>query len=213
MPAMLSSSDHLTPRSTLRHRPIDPFVAKSEAPRVPRASRTSTPQKRVAPITTAGDIPAWKHAGATSRSHPRPERMGFVGIGMLVAVALFLLGQWLIGWTGTTWDDLHYGRPRTYQVDAVVGQSDSVAHPSHFIALNLKGQVEIIELPGGDASHAKIYLGPRLYGPHADLVPVTLQFVDRRHDHHPDMLVLFQQTQAIFHNEQGTFQPSSSPGS
>jgi len=81
--------------------------------------------------------------------------------------------------------------------------------PSHFIALNLGGQIEIIELPAGDASHAKIYLGPHLYGPDADLVAVTLQFVDSRHDHHPDMLVLFQGTQLVFRNTQGTFQPPS----
>ena len=68
----------------------------------------------------------------------------------------------------------------------------------------------MIELPAGDASHAKIYLGPRLYGQNADLVPVTLQFVDNRHDHHPDMLVLFQGTRLVFHNTQGTFQPGGS---
>ena len=70
--------------------------------------------------------------------------------------------------------------PRTFQVDAVVGQGDSLVHPSHFIALNLHGQIEVIEFPGGDATHARIYLGPHLYGSNASLVPVTLQFVDSR---------------------------------
>ena len=102
-------------------------------------------------------------------------------------------------------DDLHYGRPRTYQVDAVVGQNDSVARPSHFIALNIKGQIEVIEFPGGDATHAKIYLGPHLYGSSADLVPVTLQFVDSRHDHQPDMVVQVQGQQLLFRNAQGAF--------
>jgi hypothetical protein len=60
-------------------------------------------------------------------------------------------------------------------MDAFVGHEQGRT-PSHFIALNVQGQMEIIELPGGDATHAKIYLGPRIYGPGADLVPVTLRF-------------------------------------
>jgi hypothetical protein len=52
-----------------------------------------------------------------------------------------------------------------------------------------------------------VYLGPQLYGDNADLVPVTLQFVDTRHDHHPDMLVVFGENHLAFRNEQGTFRP------
>src|SRR2546425_1583080 len=43
----------------------------------------------------------------------------------------------------------HYGRPRTFQTDAVVGHNDSAASPSHFIAINLNRHVEVIECPGG----------------------------------------------------------------
>jgi hypothetical protein len=103
---------------------------------------------------------------------------------------------------------LHYGRPRTYQVDAFVGHEASNV-PSHFVALNLHGYIEIMEFPGGDAMHARVYLGPQLYGDNADLVPVTLQFVDRRHDHHPDMFVVFGQSHIVFRNEQGTFHLST----
>jgi len=131
---------------------------------------------------------------------------------MTFAVLLVLVGQVLLGWLGTTLDDLHYGRPRTYQIDAVVGQNDSAARPSHFIALNFKGQIEVIEFPAGDATHAKIYLGPHLYGLSADLVPVTLQFIDSRHDHQPDMIVQVQGQQIIFHNAQGAFHaPPANP--
>ena len=111
------------------------------------------------------------------------------------------------------WPDLHYGYPRTFQVDAVVGHGDNVAHPSHFLALNLQGRIEIIELPGGDAAHARIFVGPHLYGQNADLVPITLQFVDTRHNHHPDMLVVFEGTQLVFRNAQGTFEPTEPPRS
>jgi hypothetical protein len=201
---VLTSSDRLAPKSILRHRPIDPAFNIVEPPRVPRASRTQT-HKPSAAITVPIDVPVWKHSGKSQGNWRQHLLMIGIGVGMVFAVLLVFLGQFLLGWLGTTMDDLHYGRPRTYQVDAVVGQNDSVARPSHFIALNLKGQIEVIEFPGGDAAHAKIYLGPHLYGSNADLVPVTLQFIDSRHDHHPDMIVQVQGEQMIFRNLQGSF--------
>jgi hypothetical protein len=126
---------------------------------------------------------------------------------MLLMLLMVVAGSLLLGWVQTTWDDLHYGRPRTFQIDAFVGH-ETGSTPSHFLALNLQGQIEIIELPGGDATHARIYVGPHLYGPGAGLVPVTLRFVDRAHRHHPDMLILFQNTQVVFQNVAGTFRPA-----
>jgi hypothetical protein len=201
---VLTSSDRLAPKSILRHRPIDPAFNAVEPPRVPRASRTQTHKPSPA-ITVPIEVPVWKHSGK-SQAHWRHHLLMIgVGVGMAFAVLLVFVGQFLLGWLGTTMDDLHYGRPRTYQVDAIVGQNDGVTHPSHFIALNFKGQIEVIEFPAGDATHAKIYLGPHLYGSGADLVPVTLQFIDSRHDHQPDMIVQVQGEQIIFHNTQGSF--------
>ncbi len=128
---------------------------------------------------------------------------------MIVALLAVLLGQMMLGWFGTTWDDLHYGRPRTFQTDAFVGHE--VRHtPSHFIVFNLHGRIEILEQPGGDPTKTKIYLGPQITGPGADMIPVTLQFVDPHKTHHPDMLILFQGTQVVFHNVHETFQPGQS---
>ena len=211
MPTLTPTDERLTPRSTLRHRPIAAGTSQEEPPRVRRASRTQT-QKPTATTTAPADIPAWKPVTRLrSRRRQRIPMMG-IGIGMVIAVIAVMLGQLLLGWIGTTWNDLHYGYPRTYQVDTVVGQGDSATHPSHFIALNLHGQIEIIDLPAGDASHAKIYLGPHLYGHSADLVPVTLQFVESQHPHQPDMVVRFQGQQIVFHNAQGSFHtpPASS---
>ena len=203
---VLTSSDRLAPKSILRHRPIDPASTIVEPPRIPRASRTQT-HKPAAAITVPIDVPVWKHSGKPQVHWRQHVLMVGIGVGMVFAVLLVFVGQFLLGWLGTTRDDLQYGRPRTYQVDAVVGQGDSVAHPSHFLALNFKGQIEVIEFPAGDATHAKIYLGPHLYGSNADLVPVTLQFIDSRHDHHPDMIVQVQGEQVIFRNLQGSFHP------
>ncbi len=79
--------------------------------------------------------------------------------------------------------------------------------PSHFLTVNLHGRIEIIELPGGDASHARIYIGPQLYGADADLIPVTLSFIDVNSDHKPDMMINFQGTRVVFINDQGGFRP------
>jgi hypothetical protein len=208
----LTSTDRLTPKSTLRHRPIAATSEREEPPRVRRATRTQTQRPTATKTTAPADIPAWKPATRLQRRRqPRIPLVG-IGIGMALAVVVVFLGQLAIGWIGRSLDDLRYGYPRTYQIDAVVGQGDDAAHPSHFLAVNLHGQIEVIDLPAGDASHARIYLGPYLYGPDAALVPVTLLFVDSHHDHHPDMLVLFQGQHMVFRNAQGSFHtpPASS---
>jgi hypothetical protein len=68
------------------------------------------------------------------------------GFGLLALalgiMALSALGSW---WQVHT-DDVTYGRPRTFQTDQFVGHGDSPAHPNHFIALNLGGIVEVVEI-------------------------------------------------------------------
>ena len=128
-----------------------------------------------------------------------------LGIGMIVALVAVLLGQLLLSWFSTTWDDIHYGNPRTYQTDAFVGHETGHT-PSHFIVLNLHGRIEVIELQGGDPTKTKISLGPQIAGPEAEKVPVTIRFVDPHHTHHPDMLLLFQGTQVLFRNVHGIFE-------
>ena len=56
-----------------------------------------------------------------------------------------------------------------------------------------------------------MYVGPHLSGEGSDLVPVTLRFVASAQPHHPDMLILFQNTQVVFHNVNGTFAPAPHP--
>ena len=202
MSQQLLQEEQITPRSALRHRPIYESVSTDEAPVVPRASRTASPQRLKKQIRSPSSSLS---PGRNMR--PRRHWLFHVGIGMVLALTLVVLGNVALTWISITWDDLHYGRPRTFQVDAFVGH-ETTGVPSHFIALNLRGRIEIIEFPGGDATHARVYLGPQLYGDDADLVPMTVQFVDTRHDHHPDMLVVFGNSHLVFRNEQGTFHPS-----
>lgn len=148
---------------------------------------------------------------AEEPSRPRRHWLLFLGVGMLAMLALWMVGSLLLTWWQVTQDDWHYGRPRTFQTDAVVGHNDSAANPSHFIAINLNRHVEVIECPGGDCSHAVIYLGPTLYGDGEDLTPVTLSFQDENGDGKPDMVIHIQDQRIVFLNENGKFRPAK-PG-
>ncbi|GHO42524.1 hypothetical protein [Ktedonospora formicarum] len=143
----------------------------------------------------------------------RPERkepaspLLFLGLGMLVMLVLWIVLSAVLGWWNTMMDDWRYGRPRTFQIDAQVGHNEQTGHPSHFLAINLDKQIQIIELQGGDPARARIYVGPQLYGEHDDLVPITLSFVDLNSDKKPDMIIHFQQTRVAFVNDSSGFRP------
>ena len=169
------------------------------------SSHSSTPLP-IRRANRAKTLPKTPYPGAPAtkrRLHP----LLYLGIGMLAMLVLWTLLTIVINWVQVTLDDIHYGRPRTFQVDVVVGHNDSPANPSHFIAMNLNHRIQIIEMPGGDAAHARIYQGPQLYGPGSDLAPVTLSFADVNGDHKLDMIIHFQGTQMVLINDQGGFRP------
>ena len=119
-----------------------------------------------------------------------------------LVIGLYGLGTW---WQGVR-DRWTYGYPRTYQVDAVVGHNhDSRAHPSHFIAVNVRGQLEVFELPAGDPTKVRVFLGPILSGNDADQVVVTISFVDVDRDGTPDMVLRYGDSAEVFSNKDGTF--------
>jgi hypothetical protein len=105
-------------------------------------------------------------------------------------------------------DDVTYGYPRTFQTDAAVGHGDR-AHPmSHFIAINLHGVIEVMELPGDPERHQPyLYLIIRLAMDGADLVPVTLSFRDMNGDGKPDLLVFVNGTFWVWFNTGTRFVP------
>jgi hypothetical protein len=209
MPA-LETKETQAPRSALRHRPLREAGTPGPAPLYRRASRVQS-SVETQPPQTGSPV---KYPHSRRRLHP----LLYLGVGMIVMFALLLLLSLAVSWLSTTMDDLHYGRPRTFQVDAVVGHGDSAATPSHFLALNYNGRVEVVEFPAGDASKARIYIGPQLYGAGSDLVPVTLSFVDVSGNHQPDMLVHLHykgwfgfsdsEQQLVYINEAGSFRPA-----
>ena len=285
---VLESTDKITPRSVLRHRPIGdskpprkrpiitnvstPVKSTNVTPVAQRASRASRSDSMSADHSS---VPQWQRATPVSQSHaqepasspeddessasttrilptvpktptlrsspaaksfstpprskpfaPKPTMkqqtqqkqqkqqahpLLYLGIGMLSMIVLWTILSGVIHWANVTLDDLRYGRPRTAQYDVVVGHNDSATNQSHFIVINLNRHIEVIEFPGGDPSHAHIYMGPQLYGPDDDLTPATLSFVDVLGNHKLDMIINVQQSHIVFINDQGTFrQPTTS---
>ena len=133
----------------------------------------------------------------------------FVGLALCVMIVGWLALSAVGSWWQTTQNDWRFGRPRTFQIDQVVGHHDSPQNPSHFIAMNLNRHILVIEIPGGDVSKSVVYSGPTLLGPGQDLTPVTLSFQDVNHDGKLDMIVNVQGSQFIYLNENGTFVPAS----
>ena len=131
-----------------------------------------------------------------------PGRL-LLGVGVLLII---MMAGWFSLSAFTFWwqihqDDTTYGRPRTYQVDAVVGHNgDDAQHPSHFIAMNLKRHVIVIELPAGDPGKAVIYSAGTLLGDGQDLTPVTLTFEDRNGDGKPDLNIHIGDQVVVFLN-------------
>ncbi len=191
--------------SSNKARETKPNLAQdlSETKQSPLVTRPIPTVARPLPTTPRPKLVLKKKTKAARQAHP----LLYLGVGMIAMLLLWTVLSGIFGWFATTLDDIRYGRPRTYQTDAFVGHNEQGGTPSHFLALNLNRRIEIIELPGGDATHAKIYLGPQLYGPNDDLTPVTLTFVDVNGDHKPDMIVNFQSSRIVFMNDQGGFRP------
>ena len=193
MPTDLLEKPRL-PRSAVRHRPIMPDAIQTQV-QTPRASRA---RKQHEPHTTGGPPLVTTRAPGTW--------LIYIVLGMLIAMTLLWVGQFLWGWGTSVSDDIRYGRPRTTNVDKFVGHEVSNI-PSHFTALNLNGQIYVLEIPGGQADHSHLLVGPHLYGPGADLAPVTLSFVGDAH--HPDLLIHVNTIEVRFRNTGTTYVPAS----
>ncbi len=160
-----------------------------------------------APANTEDDVRI--NSGPITLARPRRRRSPWpaVIIGMALMIGLVVCFSALTSWWQVHQDDVTYGRPRTYQVNAVVGHHDSASNPSHFIFMNLNRHVIIIEIPGGDATHTLSYTGPTLFGDGGDLIPVTGVFKDVNGDGRPDMLVHIQDQTIIYINDGTKFRP------
>ncbi len=111
-------------------------------------------------------------------------------IWLCLAFIVMVGGWWLLSGVATWWqgvqDNWKYGSPRTFQADQYVGLGDSPAHPNHFIALNLHGVIEVIQINPQDSTKDAVYV---LTSVGNESVPASLSFRDVNGDGKMDVLV------------------------
>ncbi|GAC1653870.1 MAG: hypothetical protein NVS4B12_25720 [Ktedonobacteraceae bacterium] len=170
-----------------------------------QAPRSTTSQRQFAPSTE----PA---VGRVKKHNANVHWLLPLGVGMVAMLVLWVFGSLLVAWSQQRYDDMTYGRPRTYQTDAVVGHNDSAVHKSHFIAINYNRQAIVTEWMGGDPAKSINYVVPYyIVGDNSDLTPVTVQFKDVTGHHKLDMVIhihLNTQDQTfVFVNDGTKFRP------
>jgi len=154
--------------------------------------RQALPPPPAAPAKQSPRQPIYEDEQTQGRAvQPRRKLhwLFFVGLAMIIMI---------VGWTainlfGTWWqihqDDVTYGTPRTFQLDALVGHNnDSQTSPTHFIAENLHDKIIVVEIPAGDISKSRSYAITALAAG-SELTPVTIELRDVNADGKPDLLV------------------------
>ncbi len=210
------------PRSVLRYRPLATDDQARPGTPVVRPRRSRPDARAIAAPAEPDELaeeddrpprraPAVRKPPTPAHQRRRRHPLLWVLLGLLLATAIWIGCSQLVAWGTAELNDLRYGTPRTYQTDAFVGQGDSQAHPSHFIALNLHGNIVILEFIGGDPAKTHEFEVASGLGPDADRTVVTLKFVDVNHNGHPDMLVEAGGVQSILVNDGTTFRPPT-PG-
>ena len=172
--------------------------------------------------TSAIRYPAVPPRRETIRLQPRPTKVitrrrvdrATLVIWLCLAFIVMVGGWWLLSGVANWWqgvqDNLKYGSPRTFQVDQYVGLGDSPAHPDHFIALNLHGVIEVIQLNPQDQSKDAVYV---LTNVGNESVPASLSFRDVNGDGKVDIVVTIGDSTPytiVMLNNGKTFQPTQS---
>ena len=110
---------------------------------------------------------------------------------LCIAIIVMVAGWFLFSkvsdwWTGVQ-DNIKYGTPfRTFQADQYVGMGDTPDHPDHFIALNLHGVIEIVQINPRDRKKDAVYV---LANVGNDNTPASLSFRDTTGSGHIDVIV------------------------
>lgn len=134
------------------------------------------------------------------------SKLAYVVTFGLALVALYVLLSGVLGWAQVKIDDMRYGRPRTFQLAAMVGHGEESGTATQLIAMNLNRQVMIIEVPGGDATKTRSLVGPYLFGAGEDLTPVTMRLADVNGDGAADLLVQVKNEEMVYMNRNGGFE-------
>jgi hypothetical protein len=124
---------------------------------------------------------------------------------LLLLVLGYLLLTPVFAWGQRQLDDLRYGFPRTTHLDGLIGHDEAGGESTHLIALNLRGQISILELPGGDPAKARAIVGPYLVGADGAYVVPHLSLEDVSDDGQLDLLLQVREEIVVYINENGTF--------
>ena len=118
---------------------------------IPMRSGRSSPHKQ-------------RRRSTSSRSGSRMHLHWLVtlGAGMFILVALYIICYWFYLLGVQTYDRWNYGPVATFHLDAAVGDQDSAANPTQFIATNQHGKIVVVVIPGGNVTKATTYLTPAL---------------------------------------------------
>jgi hypothetical protein len=128
----------------------------------------------------------------------------------MTALAYLLVLGYLLLTPVVTWglrrlDDLRYSFPRTTQLDGFVGHGEEGGEPTHLLALNLRGQVSILEFPGGDPMKTRVLTGPYVVGADGPSGVPYLALQDVNGDMQADLLLQVREEVVVYVNENGTF--------
>lgn len=208
-------------RSALRYRPIEadrvPSVSSVVRARRPRpdARETTAPvvaderdleeETRVSPQGPKAPTPRRNVVPAHSRPRMRP--LVLMTLGLVLALLLWVVAQQAIRWATNEYNNVVYGSPRTFQVDQVVGQGDSPRHPSHFVVINLHGEVTLLDFAAGDPSRVRVLATLSIQGVDADQVVVTVRFIDLSQNGKPDLVIDMGGEKTVLINDGSTFRP------
>jgi hypothetical protein len=187
------------PNSARRYKPAD----TCDNPRIEKGPFIQRRASRASQGVASTAVNPSTQALMTEQVHTRRRTPVMLMLGAVAALLVIMLANALMSWWQGVMDNVHYGYPRVSQLDAVVGHNDSATNQTHFIFLNLHGHVEIIEIPGGDASHARIFTGPTLIGAGQDLIPITGEI--RNENGRLDLIVHIQNQQVVYVNDGSTF--------
>lgn len=211
-------------RSALRYRPVNTDQPPS-APIVSRARRQRPDAQRTAAPVAAdnleeeGDAPGHRSL-IPARRRPAPRVISgrqrvhpllFVGLGLVAMLFLWIGISQVMNWGIGEYHTLIYGNPPTFQTNAVLGQDDNNQHPSHIIAVNMRGTVTILAFPGLDPSHVRVLASTSVLGPDADQAVAILRFIDPDQTGKSDMLVAIGGIQSVLVNDgKGNFRAPTS---
>ncbi len=202
-----------TPSSTVRRDNPSRSLPSPTTPTTPVQQRRQTSSREFSPPrANRNTTTQYSSSAKAKRRNSSTHWLLPVGIGMVAMLVLWVFGSLAIAWGQQRYQDITYGRPRTYQTNAVVGHNDSPQHPSHFIAINYNRQAIVTEWMGGDPAKSIVYVVPYyIVGDNSDLTPVTVELRDVTADGKPDLIIhihLSTQDQTfVFVNDGKKFRP------